>query len=142
MTWLYQDSPLIAPPEGAIGFVYLITNLKSGKKYIGKKLLSFSKTTYKTVKLKNGNKKRKRIKGSIESDWQDYWSSSDDLKNDVKNLGTENFKREILQFCYSKNELSYYEAKEQFIRDVLLNESEWYNGWISVRVRRLTLKKK
>jgi len=136
MTWIFENQELTTPPEDAVGFVYCIVNLINGKKYIGKKLLSFAKTTYKTVTLKNGKKKKKKIRGSIESDWKDYWSSSDELKADVASLGSENFSRTILKFCYSKNELSYYEAKYQFEQDVLLHEDQWYNGWISVRVRR------
>jgi len=137
MSWLYGDEIINEPPEGVIGFIYLITNLSNGKKYIGKKLFLFSKVKYKTVKLKNGKKKRKKIKSKVNSDWQNYWSSSEELKIDVKNLGTDNFKREILRYCYSKNELSYYEAKEQFARDVLLDDKQWYNRWISVKVRKI-----
>lgn len=60
MTWLFQNTPVEELPEDCIGFVYLITNHISGRKYIGKKLAKFSKTTVKTVKLKNGTKKKKR----------------------------------------------------------------------------------
>lgn len=137
MTWYYQGQAVIELPKDCVGYVYCITNLKNGKKYIGKKLSKFSKTSYKTIKLKNGKKKRKKIKSKIESDWQNYWSSSEELKNDVKTIGEQNFTREILKYCYSKNELSYYEAKEQFARDVLLNEAQWYNRWIAVKVRKL-----
>lgn len=140
MTWIFEEKEIHELPTDSIGFVYLITNLKTGKKYIGKKLGSFAKTTYKTVQLKNGKKKRKKIKSKVDSDWKDYWSSSDELKEDVKNLGKENFKREILKYCKSKSELSYYEAKFQFDNDVLYNKDLWYNGWISVRVRRNQLK--
>ena len=62
MTWYYQGKKVNELPEDCVGFVYLITNTVSGRMYIGKKLAKFSKTTYKTVKLKNGTKKRKRIK--------------------------------------------------------------------------------
>jgi len=136
MTWLYESQEITEIPEEYAGFVYLITNTQTGRKYIGKKLSKFSKTTYKTERLKNGRKRRKKIKGKIESDWQTYWSSSEELKNDVLRLGEENFTREILRFCKSKTELSYYEAKYQFDYDVLLDESKWYNGWISVKVRK------
>jgi hypothetical protein len=139
MTWLYQDKQIDTLPDDCIGFVYLITNLENGKKYIGKKLAKFSKTTYKTVKLKNGKKKRQKIKSKIDSDWQTYWSSSEELRSDVAEIGEANFKREILRYCNSKNELSYYEAKYQFEYDVLLNENLWYNGWISVKVRKFKL---
>ena len=139
MTWLFEHTPIETLPEDCVGFVYLITNTVSGRKYIGKKLAKFSKTTYRVVKLKNGNKKRKKIRSKIDSDWQLYWSSSEDLKSDVATLGEDKFSREILRYCNSKNELSYYEAKYQFEYDVLLDESKWYNGWISVKVRKFKL---
>lgn len=116
-----------------MGFVYLITNLVSGRKYIGKKLAKFSKTTYKTVKLKNGNKKRKKIRSKIDSDWLTYYGSNLELQKDVETLGADNFTREILYLCKSKAECSYIEAREQFTHRVL-ESSDWYNGQISVRV--------
>ena len=133
MTWYYQASVVNELPESCVGFVYLITNLVSGRQYIGKKLSKFSKTTYKTIKLKNGNKKRKRIKSKIDSDWQTYYGSNDQLNQDVQQLGKENFKREILYYCTSKAECSYIEAREQFTRQVLESDN-YYNGQISVRV--------
>ena len=136
MTWLYQGTPVNELPEETVGFVYIITNNLSGKKYIGKKLAKFAKTSYKTVKLKNGTKKKKKIRSKVDSDWREYWSSSEDLKADVVALGEDKFSREILRYCNSKNELSYYEAKYQFEYDVLLDENKWYNGWISVKVRK------
>jgi hypothetical protein len=113
--------------------VYLITNLVSGRKYIGKKLAKFSKTTYKTVKLKNGTKKKKKIRSKIDSDWQDYYGSSDQLNKDIDTLGKDNFSREILFYCKSKAELSYLEAREQFERKVLESD-DYYNGIINLRV--------
>ena len=139
MSWLFESTLVESLPEDCVGFVYLITNTVSGRKYIGKKLAKFSKTTVRTVKLKNGTKKKKKIRSKIDSDWLTYWSSSDELKADVTALGEANFKREILRYCNSKNELSYYEAKYQFEHDVLLNEDLWYNGWISVKVRKFKL---
>ena len=96
MTWTYQGQLVETLPEDCIGFVYEITNLLSGKRYIGKKLAKFSKTTYKTVKLKNGTKKRKKIRNKIDSDWQTYYGSNDQLNKDVAALGQDNFTREIL----------------------------------------------
>ena len=133
MSWYYQGTIINELPEDCIGFVYLITNTVTGKKYIGKKLSKFSKTKYKVVKLKNGNKKRKRIKSKIESDWQTYYGSNDQLSKDVAQLGSDKFQREILFFCKSKAECSYIEAREQFTRRVLESD-EYYNGQISVRV--------
>lgn len=133
MTWIYQGNAVTDPPDNSVGFVYVIENLTNGRKYIGKKLFSFSKTTYKTVTLKNGKKKKKKIKGKIPSDWKDYWSSSEELKKDIAQLGESNFTREILYFCKSKAECSYQEAREQFQRAVL-ESTEYYNNNIQVRV--------
>ena len=132
-TWLYNNQPVETLPDDCVGFVYMITNITSQRKYIGKKLAKFSKTSYKTVKLKNGTKKKKKIKSKIDSDWQDYYGSSPELTKDVELLGKENFKREILYYCKSKSECSYIEAREQFSQRVL-ESKDWYNGHIQVRV--------
>ncbi len=113
--------------------MYIITNLISGRKYIGKKLAKFSKTTYKTVKLKNGTKKKKKIRSKIDSDWLTYYGSSPELTKDIAELGTDKFKREILFYCTSKAECSYVEAREQFSHKVL-ESKDYYNGHIQVRV--------
>ena len=133
MSWLFESKTILELPEDCVGFVYLITNNLTGRRYIGKKLAKFSKTTYKTVKLKNGNKKKKKIRGKIESDWQTYYGSNEQLNKDVERLGAGNFTREILYYCRSKAECSYIEAREQFSRRVLESD-DWYNGHIQVRV--------
>jgi len=133
MTWLYQGQVVNELPEECVGFVYCITNITSGRRYIGKKLAKFSKTTYKTVKLKNGTKKKKKIRSKIDSDWQEYYGSSPNLTADITSLGKDNFSREILYYCKSKAETSYIEAREQFDRKVLESD-EYYNGHIQVRV--------
>jgi hypothetical protein len=133
MTWLYQNTPVDTLPDSCVGFVYLITNNLTGRKYIGKKLAKFSKTTYKTVKQKNGIKKKKRIRSKIDSDWQQYYGSSAELTADIEQLGIHNFTREILFYCASKSECSYIEAREQFSRQVLESQ-DYYNGHIQVRV--------
>jgi len=133
MTWLYQGILIEELPEDCVGFVYLITNSVTGRKYIGKKLAKFAKTSYKVVKQKNGIKKKKKIRSKVDSDWRDYFGSSDELLKDVITLGKENFTREILHYCTSKAHTSYLEAKEQFDRKVL-ETTDYYNGQISVRV--------
>jgi hypothetical protein len=133
MSWYYQGTVIEELPEDCVGFVYIITNTVTGRMYIGKKLAKFSKTTYKTVKLKNGKKKRKKIKGKIESDWKEYYGSSPNLTADIDALGKQHFHREILHYCTSKAHTSYLEAKEQFERKVLESD-DYYNGHIQVRV--------
>ena len=140
MTWTYQNIEVTELPEDCVGFVYLITNTITGRKYVGKKLAKFSKTTYKTVKLKNGTKKKKKIRSKIDSDWQEYYGSSPNLTADINTIGKENFTREILYYCKSKAETSYIEAREQFDRKVLESD-EYYNGHIQVRVHGSHIKK-
>lgn len=133
--WLYNNEQVNELPEDCVGFVYEITNLTNSRKYIGKKLAKFSKTTTKTVTLKNGTKKKKKIRSKVDSDWLQYYGSSIELNKDIETLGREQFTREILYFCKSKAECSYVEAREQFTRKVL-ESTEYYNGQISVRVHK------
>lgn len=141
MSWLFESILVESLPQDCVGFVYLITNTVSGRKYIGKKLAKFSKTTVKTVKLKNGNKRKKKIRSKIDSDWQTYYGSNDELNKDIQTLGPENFTREILYYCKSKAECSYIEAREQF-RHQVLESDDYYNGQISVRVHGSHIKNK
>ena len=141
MTWIFQGSTIEDLPDECVGFVYLITNTSSGRKYIGKKLAKFSKTTQKTVKLKNGTKKKKKIRTKVDSDWRTYYGSNIELNKDVETLGAENFTREILFICKSKAECSYIEAREQFTHKVLESDN-YYNGQISVRVHGSHIKNK
>jgi len=133
--WTYNDTIVESLPD-CVGFVYIITNLTSNRKYIGKKLSHFTKTSIKTITLKSGVKKKKKVKKQVESDWKSYWSSSIELQNDVKLLGEEYFTREILFYCTSKGNLSYTEAREQFANKVLEFPELWYNGIISCKIHR------
>ena len=123
--WFYNGEYIDSPGD-YIGFVYIITNQINNRKYIGKKNFYFSKT--KQVK---GKKKRYKV----DSDWLDYYGSNKELQEDVKTLGKENFKREIVRLCKSKAEFGYYEAKLQFDNKVL-ESAEWYNTWIMCRVHK------
>src|SRR5210317_110224 len=126
-SWTFEGNIIDSIPEEYEGFVYLITNTTNNKKYIGKKLAKF-KTTKPPLK---GRKNKRR--GYKESDWKEYWGSSDRLQADVEALGPENFTREILYFCTNRAEMSYIEAREQFDRRVLESD-DYYNGIINVRV--------
>jgi len=125
--WTHNGKLVDELPADCEGFVYLITNLTNERKYVGKKLARFKVTK---PPLKGKKNKRRSTK---ESDWRDYWGSSEHLIADVERLGEENFTREILHYCQSRGMLSYLEAKEQFDREVLLTD-EYYNGIINVRV--------
>lgn len=126
LNWTYKQVIFTEDMIGDnYGFVYVITNLITNKKYIGKKFFYSSKT-------KQVKGKKKRFK--ISSDWQTYYGSNEELKKDVIIHGKENFKREILHLCLTKGTTGYLEAKEQFLNCVLENEN-YYNTWIMVRVR-------
>jgi hypothetical protein len=129
--WIHNDIPLDEIPEGYLAFVYLITNLTNGKKYVGKKLFRFTRSR---------KTKGKRVKKTVDSDWKSYYGSNKELQADVEQLGSEQFRREVLHLCKSKGEASYLEAKEQFLRDVLMSE-EYYNAWISCKIAKNHLTK-
>ncbi len=127
MTWTYKGKEVVDIPPEFIGFVYLITNTTNDRKYIGKKLTQFKRSK---KPLKGRTNKRRY---TVESDWKDYYGSSDELTADVETLGKDKFTREIMFWCTSKSELSYIEAREQFTHKVL-ESKQWYNGHIRVRV--------
>lgn len=128
MTWIYNGKVYDpeSPPEEYAGFVYRITNLSNNMKYIGKKIL----WSRRRVKQKGKNRRKIVIK---ESDWRNYYGSNISLKEEVKKNGPDKYKREILKFCRTKGECSYYEAKLQFDNDVLLRD-DYYNELIMCRV--------
>jgi hypothetical protein len=131
LNWQYNDKDFTEDLIGDnYGFVYQITNLTNGRKYIGKKFFYFAKT-------KQVKGKKKKYKAP--SDWQTYYGSSDTLQQDVLQLGHSNFKREILHLCLSKGICSYLEAKEQFVRGVMESD-DYYNTWIMCRVRKSHIK--
>ena len=130
--WKYQGNEFTESMiEKYIGYVYLITNKTNNRQYIGKKLFWFSKT--RTIK---GKKKKEKVL----SDWQSYWSSSEELKKDVMELGEENFTREILYLCSSKGTMSYLELREQMDNRVLENQQVWYNGFVGGKIHRSHVK--
>lgn len=122
--WLYEEQEF-TDQQDYYGFIYLITNLTNNRKYIGRKYFTKSKT--RQVK---GKKRRSRIT----SDWSDYWGSNTELQNDVAQLGQDNFTRKIVRLCKTRVECSYYETKYILEVDALL-KTEYYNSWISARIR-------
>lgn len=119
-------------PENPYGMIYIITNLITNKKYIGKKQIL---TIKKRPPLKG--KKRKRL-SIVETDWKTYTSSSNELNEDILKHGKQNFKFEIIKFCENKSQMAYFEAKEQFDREVLLRE-DYYNGIINLRLGKVKI---
>lgn len=131
--WTINDAPVTDETvEGYVAFVYIITNLETNRKYIGKKRLQF-------IKTRSVKKKKKRVK--VPSDWKEYYGSNKELQADIEVLGQDKFKREILRLCKTLGESTYYEAAEQFSREVLLNPDAFYNEWIMCKIRRSHLPK-
>jgi len=126
--WTYEGKPFDSDQiEDNIGFVYLITDLTNDKKYIGKKNFW---STRRLPQLK-GKTRRRTVKK--ESDGKEYFGSSEQIKLLVEESGQERFMREIIRLWKSKCEMSYYEAKEQFDREVLFSD-EYYNEFIGCKI--------
>jgi|TARA_B110000914_G_C15460378_1_gene445531 hypothetical protein len=131
MTWYHNGKPFTSEMiDDNLGFVYIITNTKNNKLYIGKKGL-MSKRRLPPLK----GAKRKRIK-IVETDWKTYCGSSEEVKLLVEENGISLFHREIIRLCKTKGELNYYEAKLQFETDCLLKPDEYYNAFIGCKINR------
>ena len=132
--WTYNGNEYNETPEEYQGFVYLITELDTDKKYIGKKFFWKPKT------LPITKKRKRRVKTRVESDWRSYYGSSKEVQQLIEDKGSDNFKREILRLCKTKGECSYYEAKYQFDNDVLLRD-DYYNEFIGCKIHSKHIKK-
>ena len=121
--WYYKDTAFTSNDIGDFfGFVYCITNLQTGKQYIGRKYFyQFRKPRGKSRKVKS------------ESDWKKYYGSSDELSADRKLLGNAAFKREILSLHTRLGDVNYEETKQLFLNNVLMEsldngEPAYYNS--------------
>ena len=128
--WYYQGSEFNDTPEQYQGFVYVITELDTGMKYVGKKFFWSPKT------LPITKTRKRRVKTRVESDWREYFGSSKEVQLLVEQKGSCNFRRDILKLCKTKGECSYWEAKLQFEYDVLLKPDEYYNSFIGCKIHR------
>ena len=131
--WLYENKPFEETPEEYQGFVYEVTEIDTGKKYIGKKNFWKPKT------LPVTKTRKRRVRTRTESDWRSYFSSSSEVQQLVESKGEKNYKREILKLCKTKGEMSYYEAKLQFEHDVLFR-NDYYNEFIGCKIHSKHLK--
>ena len=133
--WFYDEKEFTSDMiEDYIGFVYEVTDKTNGMKYIGKKKLKSTRTL---APLKGQKRKRKIVS---ESDWKEYYGSSEEVKALVKEFGPERFSRRILRLCKTTAEMSYYEMKVQMENDVLLKPKEFYNAFVGGRINRSHLK--
>ncbi len=128
--WLYQGKPFTSDDiNDLFGFVYRITNLSSGKQYIGRKYF------YQKRKPKGG---KRRV--TSESDWKKYYGSSAELKQDIKSLGKENFRREIISVHLTLGKVNYEETRQLFLNNVLTEHVDglpkYYNSNILGRYMR------
>jgi len=122
--WTYEGKPIESMddmPEGTFGFIYEVTHIPTGKKYIGKKQLMMNRTL---PPLKGQKRKRKVVK---EGDWKTYYGSQSDIKSLLKEGSALDFSRIILNFVPSKKLLTYYETKYLFERGVLERPDEYLN---------------
>jgi hypothetical protein len=123
-SWVYKGKEVLSTdsmPDGAVGFVYEVTYLKEGKKYIGKKILEVKR---KLPPLKGKKRVRRIVK---ESDWKKYYGSNEEIKKLISEGGEGQFKREILEFAFSKVQLTYLETRYQFDRRVL-ERDDYFNS--------------
>jgi len=125
--WYMNNIEFTNAPDDIEGFVYVITDKRNNKKYVGKKRF-WSVTRKPPLK----GKTRKRVVRK-ESDWMKYYGSSELVNQLLVEHGEDNFHREIIHLCKTKGEMSYLEAKEQFDRNVLLND-EYYNEFIGCKI--------
>jgi hypothetical protein len=125
MTWIYNGSfitELNDMPKGTIGFIYKITNGKTGEYYIGKKnVLSTRKRKFGKKEIALLTDKRLKTYEMVisESDWKSYRSSNKHVQEWFKDKENDQLELRILRFCSSTKSLTYYELQEQFSHDVL-----------------------
>jgi hypothetical protein len=134
--WHYQGKQF-DPDEDFLktyqGFVYEITELSTGKKYIGKKFF------WKPKILPITKTRKRRQRTTVQSDWREYFGSNQELKLLIEHTGVDNYHRNILVLCRNKSECAYWEAKIQFEKDVLLR-NEYYNEFIGCKINAKNLK--
>ena len=131
--WTYQGATFTSDDiDDFFGFVYRITNLQTGKQYIGRK--------YFTQRRKPRSGKGKR-RVTSESDWKKYYGSSKELKDDVKKFGRSIFRREIISLHETLGKVNYEETKQLFLNNVLMEALDdgtpaYYNSNILGRYMR------
>jgi hypothetical protein len=130
--WIYQDNPVTEVPDGYQGFIYLIENITTKKKYIGKKIFLNKKTNYR--------KGKRNVHSLVDSGWINYTGSNAPLNLEMATIGKENFTFTILYLCRTKAEMNYLETREIFNQDALLRDDYW-NEWVTCKITKMHLQK-
>ena len=121
--WTYKGTAFTSDDIGdQFGYVYRITNIQSGKQYIGRKYFVQKR------KPRGGGRRR-----TSESNWKQYWGSSKELNADRKRLGSDTFSREILSTHATAGRVNYEETRQLFLHNVLTEaldngEPAYYNS--------------
>ena len=133
MTWHYNgkvyDPAYEDIPNDVLGFVYIITDKETGEKYVGQKRMRQPKV------LPIPKSRKRRVRSVVESDWRSYYSSNGVIKENAMAGHTERYQRDILRFGATKGDLNYLESKEQFDREVLLDDT-YLNGIINCKIHK------
>ena len=138
VNWTYNGKEIRTiedTPEGSIGFVYLVTNTTTNKWYVGRKTFRAKrkkKLTKKEKSLPENSRKKYKMVDHEYKGWQSYTGSNDLLNKDINEKGHK-YKKEILRWCFTKAELTFYEGREIVCGDALLDDN-CYNSWVSMKV--------
>ena len=107
--WLYQNTNFTSDDiDDKFGFVYCITNNENGRQYIGRKYF---------WKFRTPKGKKRKVKS--ESDWKNYYGSCPELKEEIQQLGKQNFSRTILSLHNTKGQTNFEETRQLFVKGVL-----------------------
>ena len=135
MSWIYQNKQITSLqdlPELCFGFVYIVTHKPTDRSYIGKKVFFHNrkqKLTKKDLALLEGTKGRKPKYKVVqkESDWLNYFGSQSEIKKLTSEGKHDEFEKTILQLCFDKKSLTYFETKYQMVYGVLESPEKWFN---------------
>lgn len=130
--WIYDNKPIEEIPDGAFGFIYLITNLETNKKYIGRKNLKIRQKKKINTLTKQAKSRKKTVVTIKESNWKTYTGSNAELNEIISKVGIEKFKFEILEFAFTQGQLNYLEENAQHFLNVTLRQ-DFYNSSIGSR---------
>ena len=107
--WIYKGTDFTSEHiDNFFGFVYCITNNQSNRQYIGRKYF---------WKFRTPKGKKRKVKS--ESDWKKYYGSCPELKEEIQQLGRQNFSRTILSLHKTAGKTNFEETRQLFVNGVL-----------------------